>query len=330
MPVQSGGPGRPRRRGAATTSRRRRSGRCRCAGPRRLPAGPPRCLRPTSCRPRSRSTAPVDRATVERPAHRHPDRLVDPDADRVGHPDARRLPDPGRGRRRRVGTAVRLPGEGEEEHGQRDRGELEPELERLDERDRAHPAGDDVEHDDDRDDERADPPRGPGDGPQREAGALELRQQVEPADADDEHRRQPAHGPRPQPDLGEVRQRVRAGAAQRRRDECEEDQVARGVPDRVPEDVDAEGEDEARDAEERRRRQVLPTDRGRVPARADRPARDVEVGRRPATAAGPPRRHRGSRAPRGRPRRPGPGGGVRGDHPSDSSSVHPSGGAGRP
>ncbi len=71
------------------------------------------------------------------------------------------------------------------------------------------------------------------------AGALQLRHEVEPADQDDE---QPAAAARTADDRSrisrEVGQRVRARSAQRRGDEREQDQVAGGVADRVPEHVE--------------------------------------------------------------------------------------------
>ena len=71
-----------------------------------------------------------------------------------------------------------------------------------------------------------------------------------------------------EPGLGEVGQRVGAGAAQRRGDEHEQHEVAGGVADREPEHVGAVGEDQPGDAEERRGGEVLAADRRGVPAAA--------------------------------------------------------------
>ncbi len=80
-----------------------------------------------------------------------------------------------------------------------------------------------------------------------------------------------------EPGLGEVRQRVGAGPAQRGGDEDEQHEVAHGVADREPQHVGAEGVDQSGDAEERGGREVLAADRGGVPARRDGAAGDVEV-----------------------------------------------------
>ena len=127
------------------------------------------------------------------------------------------------------------------------------------------------------------PARRAGLGAQRQGRALQLRHEVEPADQHDQHAGHPADRGRAQPDLGEVGQRVRAAAPQRGGHQREQDQVAGGVADRVPEHVEAEGEDEPGDAEEGRGGQVLAADRRRVPARRDRARGDVEV----AGGAGP-------------------------------------------
>ena len=168
---------------------------------------------------------------------------------------------------------------GAEDHsgGDGEGGELEPVLDGLDQGDRAHPAGRDREDDDDHHDEAAHPPRRAGHQPQREAGALELRDQVEPADEDDEHRAQVAQRPRAEPPLGEVGQRVGARAAQRRGHQDQQDEVADGVADRVPQRVHALVVDEPGDAEEGGGREVLAADRRGVAAGRDGAAGDVEV-----------------------------------------------------
>ena len=76
----------------------------------------------------------------------------------------------------------------EQQRGQRDRDELEPVLESLHDSDGAHAARGDGDADDHGNDDRAHPLRSAGERVQRDAGALELWQEVEPADEDDEHR----------------------------------------------------------------------------------------------------------------------------------------------
>jgi hypothetical protein len=93
-----------------------------------------------------------------------------------------------------AGGAVALPGEDEEEGGDEEGGEFEPVLEGLYEGDAAHAArGDGGDHDG-RDDHPAEPLGRSGEHGQRQPGALELGQQVEPADADDEGAREPSYG----------------------------------------------------------------------------------------------------------------------------------------
>ena len=184
--------------------------------------------------------------------HRHRHRLLDPQPDGVRQPDRRRLPDRRRpGRRRRVGGAVRLPGDSsristgtaiavslsQNWNAWTNVIERMPPATTLSMTTRPTTSG-------------ADPARGAGDRPQGQPGALELRQQVEPADPDHEQRGEPPHGARAEPDLGEVRQRVGARAAQRGGDQREQHEVAGRVPDRVPEDVDAEGQHQPGDPEE--------------------------------------------------------------------------------
>ncbi len=79
-------------------------------------------------------------------------------------------------------AAVGLPVEHEEENGHGQRGELEPVLEGLHERDRTHAAKGDVAGHHRRDQQGADQVRPAGHGLQRESRALELRHQVEPSD----------------------------------------------------------------------------------------------------------------------------------------------------
>ncbi len=92
----------------------------------------------------------------------------------------------------RARRAVAEPGAEQHERRDGDGGQLDPVLHGLHEGDRAHAAGGDVGHHDDGDDQAADPGRRPGDGRQGQPGALQLGQEVEPADADHEHRAEPA------------------------------------------------------------------------------------------------------------------------------------------
>ena len=165
----------------------------------------------------------------------------------------------------------------QQERRDADRGELEPVLHRLHEGDRAHAAGDHVGQDHDGDDEATDPGGRPGDGLQGQAGALELRQEVEPPDPEHQDRAEPADDRALQPGLGEVGQRVGAGPPQRGRHQNQEHEVADGVADREPQHVGAEGVDEAGDPQERGGREVLAADGGGVPAWRDGAAGDVEV-----------------------------------------------------
>ena len=116
------------------------------------------------------------------------------------------------------------------------------------------------------------------DGPDQ-PGRRELRQQVQPADEDDDERRGGPGAGRAEPQLGEVGQRVGARAAQRGGDQGEQQQVADRVADGEPQRVGPLDEHEPGDAEEARRRQVLPADRAGVPPRPDRAAGHVEVAR---------------------------------------------------
>ena len=190
-----------------------------------------------------------------------------------------------------------LPPQGEQDEGRdRDRGELQPVLHGLHEGDRPHPARRHVGQHDHGHDETAERGRRAGDGAQGDPGALELREQVEPADADDEQRRQRAHVARLQAGLGEVGERVGARSPQRSGDEDQEHDVADGVADGEPEHVGAERVDEAGDAEERRGGEVLAADRRGVPAGADAAAGDVEVARGPGQPQPESTRHEGDAA----------------------------------
>ncbi len=164
--------------------------------------------------------------------------------------------------------------------GQRERRELQPELERLHERDRAHAARGDDDRDEHGDRDRPGPRGQPGGDPHGERRALQLRHDVEPSDHDHQHARDPPRPLRLEARLGEVGDRVGARAAQRRRDEQQQHQVAARVADREPQGGRAGQQDEPRDPEERCRREVLAADRRGVPPRAHGAARHVEVARR--------------------------------------------------
>ena len=171
------------------------------------------------------------------------------------------------GRRR---GAVAEPDEQQEDHREQQGGQLEPVLEGLHERDRPHAAGEHADEHHEGDDQAAEPGVEAGGQPQRQARALELGDQVEPADADDQHRRDRPDVPRPEPGLGEVGQRVGARAAQRGGDQDQQHEVAGGPADGVPEHLRAEGEHQAGDAEEGGGGEVLAADRRRVERRAAR------------------------------------------------------------
>jgi hypothetical protein len=164
--------------------------------------------------------------------------------------------------------------------------QLDPILDGLGERDRTHAARGHRGQHHDHHEKASEPARRTGLRRQRQPGPLQLWHQIEPADDDHQHARDPAHDHRLEPDLREVGQRVGAAASQRRRHHGEQDQVAGGVADRVPERVVAVGQDQPGDAQERGSGKVFAADRGRVPARRHGPRGDVEVaGRaRPAQA----------------------------------------------
>ena len=83
------------------------------------------------------------------------------------------------------------------ERGHRDRGEFEPVLERLHERDRPHAAADHVRDDDSADRDAPTQTGTPEQDLQRQSGALELRDQVQRADDDDDDHRERAQPAEP-------------------------------------------------------------------------------------------------------------------------------------
>ncbi len=93
-----------------------------------------------------------------------------------------------------AGGAVALPGEDQEEGGDQQGREFEPVLEGLHEGDAAHAAGGDDGDHDDGDDHSAEPVGRVRQHGQCQPGALQLRQQVQPAGAHDEGAREPSYG----------------------------------------------------------------------------------------------------------------------------------------
>ena len=128
---------------------------------------------------------------------------------------------------------------------------------------------------------------------QRQARALELRQEIEPPDGDDEHRRHEPDRPRPQPRLGEVGKGVRPGASHRGGHDDEQHEVAHGVADRQPQHVDPTVVHQPSDAEEARGGEVLAADGRGVEAGRHGAAGHVEVARAPREAQARDRRRRG-------------------------------------
>ncbi|CAM5690368.1 hypothetical protein SVIOM74S_09475 [Streptomyces violarus] len=218
------------------------------------------------------------RAAVHRAGHRDGEGPVQFQVDAVADADDALLAEGGRLVEGVAGGSVALPGEDQEQGGDQQGGEFQPVLEGLDEGDAAHAAGGDGGGHDDGDDHSAEPVGRPGQHRQGQSGALELGQQIQPAHADDEGTGQPPYGLGGEAGLGEVGKRVGAGAAQRGGDEEEQDQVAGGVADRVPEHVGALHQHEARYAQEGGGGEVLAADGGGVEAGADGAGGDVEVG----------------------------------------------------
>ena len=153
------------------------------------------------------------------------------------------------------------------ERGNADRAQLQPVLKALDEGDSLHAAHRDVAAHDHAEGRRADPVRRAEHPLQRDARALHLRQQVEPADDEHERGRRLAQAARPQAADGEIGDGVRAEPPQRRRHQQQQDQVAGGVADRVPQCAEALRHDQPGDAEEGGGRQVLTRDGGGVERR---------------------------------------------------------------
>ena len=172
-------------------------------------------------------------------------------------------------------------GPGEHKHDEQDRngqrGQLQPVLEGLDEGDGPHPPATTVSR------RRRPPPPAPPTpaGPVviriGQGGAVELRDDVEPADQHHHHAGDAPDRPGVQPGLGEIGNGVRAGTPQGGRHKEQQHQVAGGVADGEPQGVRPGEQDQPGDAEEARGGKVLPADRRRVPPGPHGPGRDVEV-----------------------------------------------------
>jgi hypothetical protein len=219
----------------------------------------------------------VNVTAVERPGHRDACRLGDLHHDVGLDRDRRALLDC------RWHGAAQFAAVGKEQseqcqRGDRYRGELQPVLEGLHERDGAHPARDDIGDDDPADYQRPDPNRHAEKRFQRQAGALILRHQIEHADHYDDEHRDLAQPCRAEPELREVRHRVRTRPAQRCGDEQQQPQIAGGEADRIPQRIGAVFGDQPGDTEKRSGREVFPRDRGGVPFRPDTARGDQEVG----------------------------------------------------
>ncbi len=162
------------------------------------------------CGGRGQPHTPVHTIAVDLSMYGQGDRFDHAQPGVLDQAHRRRLPGNGMSSGRRVGRAVGAPDHQHEKNRYRDRRELEPVLKRLRDRYRAHPAGQHT-HQDDRDHNGDSGPAGCADNcVQRQAGPLELRHQIQPADADDKQGGNPADQWGPHPDLGEIRQRVSA------------------------------------------------------------------------------------------------------------------------
>ncbi len=191
-----------------------------------------------------------------------------------------------RGRRVAVGQAVTtvLPHPDQHQRRNEQGDELQPELHGLRERDRPHATHDDRGDHHAAHDQAADPAGRTGLRPQGERRALQLRHQVQPTDEHDERAGQPAHhgasraGSRRSP----AACTRRCAAAGRPPERAAPDSPRCSRPGTRGRRSRRRGRDPAM-PEVGRGRQVLPADRGGVPARRHRARRDVEV----AGRAGP-------------------------------------------
>jgi hypothetical protein len=186
-----------------------------------------------------------------------------------------------RNRRRQRTTQLAAVGEEQPEQrqrGDRDRGQLQPELEGLHECDRPHAPSDDIGDDDPADHQRTDPNRHAQKGFQHQTGALVLRHQVKHANHHHDKHRDLAQPRRAQPELREIGHGVGARPPQRRGDEQQQPEVPGGETDRIPQRVGAVLGDQPRHPEKRCGRKVFARDGRGVPLRADGARRHQEVG----------------------------------------------------
>ena len=192
----------------------------------------------------------------------------------------------------------------------RDREHLDPELKGLDVGDAAHAADGHVDGDDRRHQDDADPVGRAGHDSERQAGPLELGQQIEPADEEHDRRGQRTDAGAAQPRLREVGNRVGAKAPQRGRDEQQQGQIAGGEAERLPQGAGPELHLQAGNPQKARRRQVLARDRRGVPPCRHRARGHQQVRRRahePHAPCPQPQRADGDgadRQQRGHARRP--------------------------
>jgi hypothetical protein len=168
-----------------------------------------------ACAQAHRLAAP--RTLVDKAGHGGLRRARKGEAGRLGHGDDGGVSEHRGTIRGQVNAGAVLDRDQQHERWDTDRAQLQPVLKALDEGDSLHPAHRDVAAHDHAERCRANPV-GDAEHPlQRDASALHLRQQVEPADDQDERGRRLAQTARPQSADREIGDRVRAEAAQRRR-----------------------------------------------------------------------------------------------------------------
>ena len=159
-----------------------------------------------------------------------------------------------------------------------DREHLDPVLHGLHERDALHAAERDVERDHRADEHDARPVGHAGENVrERDARALHLRHRVEKPDEQHEAHGDLAKERRVEPALGEIRDRVRAEAAQGPGDEQQEKKITARITHRVPQRVVAGGHHHARDAHERGGGKIFAGDGRRVPTNRNRATGHEEV-----------------------------------------------------
>ena len=268
-------PGRRRRRAAGAA-------RSRCPGrPHRRSAAPPR-------RPGTPSVLRPPPCAVPARAARHAPPSIRTVTGSVSSKRVSRVKSTAVGAVNRVNSTgcsglvadLRAHREQQPQRRYREQHQLEHELERLDVGRRPHPAQGQRHAHHDPGHDHADPVRRAADQRQHLARRRELRHQVQVADHEHDQGAQLAQHRGAEPGLGEVGDGQRAGAPHGRRDQRQHQQVAGGEPDRVPERPDPALDDQPGDAEERRRRQVLPGHGRGVEGGGDAAGGDEEVRRR--------------------------------------------------